>query len=232
MNCSLHAVQHALAHYDFETFQRQDPRREYPRKTTKSEDKHIERTLKQHSFLPLKDITNIVGLPVSETTIHRRRSEAGLGSYITAQKPGLSEKQMANRLERALRYKDWTVEDWKRVIWSDESSVWMGVNSRRQWVIRPLGERLNPKYVKRTFKSARVKVMVWACFTDERLGPLIVCDRGGSERMNIWISYTTVCFHSSMTCYNLQKIPISSESLTKPLSSSCKIMQKFTKQGK
>jgi len=181
MNFSLHAIQHALAHYDFETFQGQHPRREYPRKTTKSEDKHIECTLKQHSFLPLKDITNIVGLPVSETTIRRRRSEAGLGSYITAQKPGLSEKQMPNRLEWALPYKDWTVEDWKRVIWCDESSVWMGANSRRQSFIRPLEERLNPKYVKRTFKSARVKVRVWACFTGERLGPLIVCDKGGGR---------------------------------------------------
>jgi len=46
-------------------------------------------------------------------------------------------------------------------------------------VIRPKGERLNPKYVKKTFKSAQVKVMVWACFTGERLGPLIVCEEGG-----------------------------------------------------
>ena len=106
MHCSQKAVQHTLTSYTFETFQGQHPWREYPRKTTKSEDKHIECTLKQHSFLPLKGITNIVGLPVSETTIRHRRSEAGLGSYIAAQKLGLSEKQMASRLEWALRYKD------------------------------------------------------------------------------------------------------------------------------
>jgi len=43
-------------------------------------------------------------------------------------------------------------------------------------VIRPLGERFNQKYVKKTFKTAQVKVMVWACFSGERLGPLIVCN--------------------------------------------------------
>ena len=43
----------------------------------------------------------------------------------------------------------------------------------------PPGERLNPKYVKKTFKDVQVKVMVWACFTGDRLGPLIVCDEGG-----------------------------------------------------
>jgi len=65
------------------------------------------------------------------------------------------------------------------VIWSDESSLKVGVNPRRQWVIRPKGEKLNPKYVKKTFKGERVTVMVWACFSGERLGPLIVCDEGG-----------------------------------------------------
>jgi len=78
-----------------------------------------------------------------------------------------------------MKYKDWTAEDWKHVIWSDESSIWIGINPRRQWVIHLLEERLNSKYVKKTFKSAQVKIMIWACFTDERLGPLIVCDEGG-----------------------------------------------------
>ena len=144
--------------------------------------------MKQNSFLPLRDITNIIGLPISETTVHHRQSEAGLGSYVAAQKPGLSAEQMDARLHWALRYKDWTIEDWKKVIWSDESSLWMGANSCRQWVIRPPEERLNPKYVKRTFKNAHVKVMVWACFSGERLGPLIVCDEGGigaNEYMDI-----------------------------------------------
>jgi DDE superfamily endonuclease len=88
-------------------------------------------------------------------------------------------ENVTKRLDWALRYKDWTIEDWKRIIWSDESSIWIGVNPRRQWIIRPPGERLDKKYVKKTFKSQQVKVMVWGCFTGERLGPLIVCEEGG-----------------------------------------------------
>ena len=55
----------------------------------------------------------------------------------------------------------------------------MGVNPHRQFIIRPAAEKYNPRYVKKIFKSAQVKVMVWACFTGDRLGPLIVCDDGG-----------------------------------------------------
>jgi hypothetical protein len=182
VKCSRTAVQNALAAYTFETFQGRNQRREYKRKTTEREDRYIERALKQNDSLPLRDITNILqnrGLNISETTLRRRRSEAGLGSYVAAEKPGLRVENVAKRLEWALKYKDWTVEDWKRVIWSDESSIWIGVNPQRQWVIREPGERHNPRYVKKTFKSAQVKVMVWACFTGERLGPLIVCEEGG-----------------------------------------------------
>jgi hypothetical protein len=179
IKCSRDAIQRALATYTFETFQGRNSRRKYIRKTTVREDRYIERALKQNESIPLRDISNIIGLPISERTIRRRRSESGLGSYIAAEKPGLRPENIAKRLEWAEKYKNWTIEDWKRVIWSDESSIWIGVNPRRQWVIRPPGERLNPKYVKKTFKSAQVKVMVWACFTGERLGPLIVCDDGG-----------------------------------------------------
>ena len=172
-------VQHALSTYFFDTFKGRKPRREYQRSTTEKEDRYIQRALKQNSDLPLKDITNIIDPDISNATLRRRRSEVGLGSFIAAEKPGLRPENMKARLAWAQRYKDWTVEDWKRVIWSDESSIWVGVNPRRRWVIRPSGERLNPKYVKPTFKAAQVKVMVWACFTGERLGPLIVCDEGG-----------------------------------------------------
>ena len=30
------------------------------------------------------------------------------------------------RLQFALRHKDWTIEDWKNVIWTDETSVVLG----------------------------------------------------------------------------------------------------------
>src|SRR5271169_4297168 len=99
-------------------------------------------------------------MPVTETTVRHRRLEAGLGSYIAVKKPVLQKENIVKRLQWAMRYKNWTVEDWKHIIWSDKSSIWIGVNPHCQWVIHPPGERLNRKYVKKTFKSAQVKVMV------------------------------------------------------------------------
>ena len=108
--CSEKAVRHALATFLFETFNGRQQRREYHRKTSEREDRYIMRAIKQNNSLPLRDITNIVNdkldVPISETTLRRRRSEGGLGSYIAAKKPGLSAENVAKRLAWAEKYKD------------------------------------------------------------------------------------------------------------------------------
>ena len=113
MGCSQKAIQHNLETYQFETFQGHDPRREYKRKTTAREDRYIKHILNQNKFLPLRDITNIVSqkiIPISKTTLSRRRSEADLESRIAAQKPALHKENIVKRLEWALKHKDWTIE--------------------------------------------------------------------------------------------------------------------------
>src|SRR5579871_3127185 len=94
VKCSQKVVEDALANYLFEMFSGQKPRREYKCKTTDHEDRYIKCALKQNDSLPLHDITNIIGLPISERTVRRRRSEAGLGSYIVAEKPRLREENV------------------------------------------------------------------------------------------------------------------------------------------
>ena len=41
-------------------------------------------------------------------------------------KPNLTPVMKEARLAFAIKYKDWTIEDWKRVIWMDETSVVLG----------------------------------------------------------------------------------------------------------
>lgn len=53
--------------------------------------------------------------------------------------------------------------DWLQVLFSDEKIFWGAGFCGRTWVRRPVGEALNPQYVKK--KTAHpVKVNVWACF--------------------------------------------------------------------
>ena len=69
MHCTQKPVQNALANYDFETFHGRDNERTYKRKTTKREDRYIERVIKQNHDVPLKDITNKLDVNISQTTL-------------------------------------------------------------------------------------------------------------------------------------------------------------------
>ena len=77
---------------------------------------------------------------------------------------------MEARYQFALRYKDWTIEDWKNVIWSDEISVIL--NSRRgkirSW--RQPYEVFVKTTVRRRFVGA-MEFMFWGCFSYDKKGP-------------------------------------------------------------
>ncbi|KAG0928189.1 hypothetical protein G6F29_013758 [Rhizopus arrhizus] len=60
---------------------------------------------------------------VGVETVRRALPKAGLGAIEKPKKPLLSAKNIRNRLSWYITHKDWTVDDWKRVIWSDETKL-------------------------------------------------------------------------------------------------------------
>ena len=72
----------------------------------------------------------------------------------------------------ALKYKEWTVEDWKRVIWSDETKINRIASDGRQWVWKKTGEGLIEREVQGTVKFEGGNIMVWGCLGWEGVGRL------------------------------------------------------------
>lgn len=78
-----------------------------------------------------------------------------------SKKPWISKKNVKARLEFARAHKDWSVGDWGRVLWSDESKFNLFSSDGIRYVRRPLGQRNNPKYQIPTFKHGGGSVMTW-----------------------------------------------------------------------
>ncbi|KAG0925219.1 hypothetical protein G6F32_013635 [Rhizopus arrhizus] len=57
-----------------------------------------------------------IGKKVGVETVRRALRKAGLGAIEKPKKPLLSAKNIRNRLSWCISHKDWTVDDWKRVI--------------------------------------------------------------------------------------------------------------------
>jgi transposase len=85
-------------------------------------------------------------------------------SRIAAQKPLLTEKMKKKRLAFAKKHRSWTAEDWRKVMYSDESTF-RCLRSTRSRVRRPTGSnRFDSRYTVKTVKHPD-SVMVWACFS-------------------------------------------------------------------
>jgi transposase len=111
---------------------------------------------------------------VARNTIRKYIHNLGFGSRIAAKKPFLPSHHMTKRLDFAKVHAHWTVEDWKNIIWTDESSFELGKNSRQIRVWRRIHERYHIDCLAPSFKSGRTSIMVWGAFTGFDKSPLIV----------------------------------------------------------
>lgn len=142
-----------------------------PKKTNRREDLRIIAQATANPFATSVDILrNLPNLGITARTIRRRLVDGGLGSYRPCKKPLLSKKNIKARLKFAEEHVNWTVEEWKKVIWSDESKFNLFSSDGNTYVRRPKGKRLENKFLKPTVKHSK-SVLVWACFSWFGLGP-------------------------------------------------------------
>ena len=71
---------------------------------------------------------------ISTSAVWRTFRQNGLRSVKPTVKPGLTAAMKEARLQFALQYKDWGIEEWKCVIWSDETSVILNHYRGKRWI--------------------------------------------------------------------------------------------------
>ncbi|KAJ8475368.1 hypothetical protein ONZ51_g6604 [Trametes cubensis] len=101
---------------------------------------------------------------VSVQTIRRALKVSGMRAVTKKKRPQLTKRHRDKRYAFALSKKDWTVEDWKRVVWSDETKINRIGSDGRKWVWKKKGEGLSDQMVEGTLKFGGGSLMVWGCF--------------------------------------------------------------------
>src|SRR3979490_1129390 len=81
-----------------------------------------------------KHINTIISHPVCPQTVRNVLKQHSFKAVTKKKKPLLIAVHRKNRLAFALRHKEWTVEDWKRIIWSDETKINRIGSDGKQWV--------------------------------------------------------------------------------------------------
>ena len=97
-----------------------------------------------------KSFEEMNNITVSAETVRRDLKKHGMKAVVQAKKPKLTQRHKKLRMEFATKYKDWTVEDWKRVIWSDETKINRCGSDGKKWVWKKQGEGLSDRLVQGT----------------------------------------------------------------------------------
>lgn len=108
---------------------------------------------------------------VSRRTVSRRLNSLGYKSCKACKKPFVSLKNRRARVRWAQAHVQWTVAQWRNVLWSDESPFTLRWNGNvRVW--RKVGERYHPDCIAGTVKQDK-RIMVWGCFSAAGVGSFI-----------------------------------------------------------
>jgi transposase len=166
--CSLNTVVHWLRRWEEERSLEDAERSGRPRCTSQRTDERIEAFADEKVSVVPKDIVRELELPCSARTVRRRLDEVGLFGRVQQEEHAYTDETLRSRIAFAEGYSRWTEDDWARVIFSDESHFHLGHHGR-EYVQRPVGAALDPKY---TLKTERLKgkVSLWGCVCAGGLG--------------------------------------------------------------
>lgn len=161
------------------------------RKTTQRQDRLLKAivTRSPHaSSARVAQASRDYGFPISDRTVRRRLlKDFNLPARRPAKKPMITRKQLRNRIAFCKSLKDKPAEWWDRVMFSDESTFQQVRGTGYNYVRRPSGERLNPKYTLKTVKHPP-SVMVWGAITAKGRCGIKIFDKGVKVNAAIYIS--------------------------------------------
>lgn len=145
----------------------------------------------------LQDVTNT---SVSPQTVRRHLKTVGMKAVVKKKRPVLTPKHKRDRLDFALRHEHWTVEDWKRVVWSDETKINRLGSDGTKWAWKRPGEGLSERLVEGTVKFGGGSLMMWGCMLWE--GPGFACKIDGKMDADLYVNILEDEFQQSLQYYN------------------------------
>ena len=149
-----------------------------PRMTDVREDRFIVRQARTQPMASLSSIQRHTGAlqvsPVSRSTIARRLAEQGLHSRRPFRRLPLTVRHRRLRLQFCEERQTWTAEEWRRIVFSDESRFCVDTDDRRIRVWRTTGQRTNTNYTIERHNARIGGILVWGAISYDSRSPLIV----------------------------------------------------------
>lgn len=153
-----------------------------PRITNPVDDRFIKMQALRKRNSSASSIKNLIagvrGISISESTVIRRLRESNLSSRRPVKGPLLSAEHRLKRLRFAREHQSWTLEEWKNVLFTDETRVALNSPDGRERVWRRPGERYSQCCTLETEPFGGGSIMFWGGISWETRTELVPIQGG------------------------------------------------------
>ncbi|GBM77396.1 hypothetical protein AVEN_213857-1 [Araneus ventricosus] len=152
------------------------------RATTATEDRYLSIIARRNRCATVsqlsRDLYAATGTRVTKVTVSKRLHETGLFARRSAVCVPLTSTNRRVRLAWCREHRDWSMDQWATVLFTDESRFSLNTDSRRTFIWREPGNRYLPSNVREIHHYGGGGLMVWAGIMLDGRTPLHVFERG------------------------------------------------------
>jgi transposase len=150
-----------------------------------------------------KYLNDELNIDVSANRVREVLHEKGLKGIIKKKKPFLSAKHRKARTEFVNKYQHWTEDDWKRVIWSDETKINFFGSDGVRWGWVKNNSHLDTNGLVQTVKHGGGNIMIWGCMTWH--GPGFISKIDGGLDAKLYVEIIDECIPQTVEHYSINK---------------------------
>ncbi len=125
-----------------------------------------------------------------------------ISHWLALKRSKLTPEAALIRLKWAKKHKDWTVNQWRKVIWSNEAFVTRESGKTREWVFETLKQKWDRDKVMEISNEKAFSIMIWEAFWGSERSNLYLLDRNFESKKH---GYSAV-FYIQILNHNLAGI--------------------------
>lgn len=140
---------------------------------------------------------------ISAARVRQILRNEGLTGKRKVPKPKLTPHQRAERMDFVMKYQYWTIDDWRRVIWSDETKVNRVGSDGALWSwVKENMTNVQDQAVRERLKFGGGSIMMWGCMT--WYGPGFICEIEGVMDGSLYVEILEDCLPRTQRWYGIK----------------------------
>ena len=148
-----------------------------------------------------KYLNDELNIKLSVNRVREILREEGLTAVHKKKKPKLTEKHRRLRREFVEKYRHWTVDDWKRVLWTDETKINRHGSDGTLWTWKNTRVGDQARLVEETLKHGGGSIVIWGCMHWEGVGYISRIEGGLDAKL--YIEILDECIPLMLDWYNI-----------------------------